>query len=270
MLWYQWLLSHDWPTDDIRRLAHLDDRNTRGGVRRDGATCSCRLSTPRRRWSWEATGTKADEPVCGSRGRATDPPLYVCVADFNRVQEVHRDREEDARRDPGSAAEDECYNALAQTVGKESQGCVVGTHGCCGLAGSLRVRTGCRRSARTRPRMTRPAPGRSWWHRAINCSPLCPRRPPTLLLSVPPASGPAGAGGDTRSVKNNPTSPLGVGGLDAIFVRYQLLNLTSLRGGVYPSPNPSPDVFRRSSRCITTFLDSFFGLLSWFVFSLLA
>ena len=101
--------------------------------------------------------------------------VCVCVADFNRVQEVHRDREEDARRDPGSAAEDECYNGLAQTVGKESQGCVVGTHGCCGLAGSLRVRTGCRRCARTRPRMTRPAPGRSWRHRAINCSPLCPR-----------------------------------------------------------------------------------------------
>ena len=63
--------------------------------------------------------------------------VCVCVADFNRVQDVHRDREEYARLDPGSAAEDECYNALAQTVGKESQGCVVGTHGCCGLAGSL-------------------------------------------------------------------------------------------------------------------------------------
>ena len=175
MPWYQWLLSHYWPTDDFRLLAHLDDRNTRGGVRRDGATCSCRPSSPRCRWSWEATGTKADEPVCGSRGRATDPPLYVCVADFNRVQEVHRDREEYARRDPGSAAEDECYNALAQTVGKESQGCVVGTHGCCGLAGSLRVRTGCRRSARNRPRMTRPAPGRS-------CT-LTPLPPPPLAHS---------------------------------------------------------------------------------------
>ena len=61
----------------------------------------------------------------------------MCVADFNRVQDVHRDREEYARLDPGSAAEDECYNALAQTVWKELQGCVVGTHGCCGLAGSL-------------------------------------------------------------------------------------------------------------------------------------
>ena len=82
-------------------------------VRLDGATTLCPClprslpsliigyASPRRRWSWEATGTKADEPVCGSRGRATDPPLYVCVADFNRVQEVHRDREEDARRDPG-------------------------------------------------------------------------------------------------------------------------------------------------------------------------
>ena len=74
-------------------------------VRLDGATTLCPCSprslpsliigyaSPRRRWSWEATGTKADEPVCGSRGRATDPPLYVCVADFNSVQEVHRDRE---------------------------------------------------------------------------------------------------------------------------------------------------------------------------------
>merc|ERR1712115_421146 len=80
-------------------------------VRLDGATTLCPCSprsppsliigsaSPRRRWSWEATGTKADEPVCGSRGRATDPPLYVCVADFNRVQEVHRDREEYARRE---------------------------------------------------------------------------------------------------------------------------------------------------------------------------
>ena len=55
--------------------------------------------------------------------RAGDGSAVVCVADFNRVQDVHRDREEYARLDPGSAAEDECYNALAQTVGKESQGC---------------------------------------------------------------------------------------------------------------------------------------------------
>ena len=182
-------------------------------VRLDGATTLCPCSprslpsliigsaSPRRRWSWEATGTKADEPVCGSRGRATDPPLYVCVADFNRVQDVHRDREEYARLDPGSAAEDECYNALAQTVGKESQGCVVGTHGCCGLAGSLRVRTGCRRSARTRPRMTRPAPGRSWWHRAINCSPLCPLAPPPFYCLCPQLLGLQGLVGTREALR---------------------------------------------------------------------
>ena len=74
MPWYQWLLSHDWPTDDIRRLAHLDDRNTRGGVRRDGATCSCRPSSPRRRWSVVLVVLCSFLP--GLRARCSDETIF--------------------------------------------------------------------------------------------------------------------------------------------------------------------------------------------------
>ena len=46
LLWYLWLPSHDWPTDELRRLAHPDDTITRSGVRRHGATNSCHTPSP--------------------------------------------------------------------------------------------------------------------------------------------------------------------------------------------------------------------------------
>ena len=64
------------------------------------------------------------------------------------------------------------------------------------------------------------------------------------LLTAPRVPVPTRAGGDTRSVKN-PTSPLGVGGLDAIFVRYQLLRVIMPlpQGRGLPLPKPLPGCF---------------------------
>ena len=79
-------------------------------------------------------------------------------------------------------------------------------------------------------------------------------------------AGPTRAGGDTRSVKNNnPTSPLGVGGLDAIFVRYQLLNVnqTATSGEGLPSPKPPPGLISAVIEMHHDFFRLIFGPLKW-------
>ena len=73
--WYQWVLSHYWPTDDF----------SASGRQENPRRCPARRCYLHKSPIYPATQVELSDyrdegrrTVCGSRGRASDTPLCVC------------------------------------------------------------------------------------------------------------------------------------------------------------------------------------------------